>query len=89
MIPKRIADATHYLGKPKNWDADKDGDCHGLAVRVVEDNVFQSAWEPTPGELETLNAGGLVILNVVGGQPPVSVSVEMPLAASVGAQGDG
>lgn len=78
MIPKRISDATHYLGAPKGWNPEADGDCHGLAVRVVEDNVFQSAWEPTPAELAALNAGGLVVLNVVGGQPPVSLSVEMP-----------
>ncbi len=80
MIPKRISGATHYLGAPKNWDTEKDGTCHGLAVRLVEDNVWQSAWEPTPAELEVLNSGALVILNIVGGQPPVSVTVELPAA---------
>lgn len=76
MIAKRISGANLYLGAPKDWDEEKDGSCHGLAVRRVEDNVFQSAWEPTPAELAALNAGGLVVLSVVGGQPPVMLSVE-------------
>ncbi len=77
MIPKRIADATHFLGAPKNWRPEANGQCSHLAVRVVEDNVWQSAWEPTPRELELLNAGGAVVLSIVGGQPPVALSVEL------------
>lgn len=76
MISKRIVGANLYLGAPKDWDAEKDGNCHGLAVRRVEDNVYQSSWEPTPEELAMLNAGGTVILSVVGGQPPVMLTVE-------------
>lgn len=81
MIAKRIADANLDLGAPKGWDAEKDGSCHALAVRKVEDNVYQSAWEPTPTELAALNAGALVVLSVVGGQPPVMLSVEAPTAS--------
>lgn len=77
MIAKRITSATHYLGAPKGWEPEKDGDCHHLAVRI-EGNVFLSAWEPTPDELAALNAGGSVILSIVGGQPPVMLSVEIP-----------
>lgn len=53
-----------------------------LHVRVVivdgTDYIgMQSAWEPTPAELELLNKGGSVILTVLAGQmPPVSLSVE-------------
>lgn len=79
MIPQRIADATHYLGAPKGWKPEDDGNCVHLAVRVV-DNVWQSAWEPTPGELALLNAGGSIVLSVVGGQPPVMLTVEPPPA---------
>lgn len=75
MIPKRIRGATHYLGAPKGWEPDKDGTCGHLAVRVDE-NVWQSAWEPTPRELAMLNAGGSIVLSVVGGQPPVMLTVE-------------
>jgi hypothetical protein len=75
MIPRRIANATHYLGAPKGWNPETDGACGHLAVRVVG-NVWESAWEPTPAELAALNAGGSVILRVVGGQPPVMLLVE-------------
>lgn len=76
MIPKRISGATLYMGAPKGWQPEKDGNCVHLAVRVVEGNIFQSAWEPTPEELAMLNAGGSMVLSVVGGQPPVMLSVE-------------
>lgn len=76
MIPKRISGATLYMGAPKDWQLEKDGNCAHLAVRVVEGNIFQSAWEPTPEELAMLNAGGSMVLSVVGGQPPVMLSVE-------------
>lgn len=75
MIPKRITGATHYLGAPRGWEPDTDGKCGHLAVRVV-DGVWQSAWEPTPKELAILNAGGSIVLSVVGGQPPVMLTVD-------------
>jgi hypothetical protein len=75
MIAMRIAGATHRLGAPKGWDKDKDGNCGHLWVRVAG-NVFTSAWEPTPGELQALNEGGSVRLSIVGGQPPVMLDIE-------------
>lgn len=83
MIPLRITNATHYLGAPKDWKPETDGECGHLAVRVV-DNIWQSAWEPTPAELAALNAGGSVILSVVGGQPPVALGVEAALKEAEG-----
>lgn len=77
MIVARIAGANVNFGAPKNWDDARDGPCRSLPVRVV-DGSYQSAWEPTPDELLMLNAGGFVVLSVVGGQPPVCLSVEMP-----------
>lgn len=86
MITRRIAGATHYLGAPAGWQPDKDGDCGYLAIRT-EGNPRQgsgwceSAWEPTPRELEALNNGGSVILRIIGWQPPVALYVEAaPLA---------
>jgi hypothetical protein len=73
----RIAGATHYLGAPEGWQPDRDGECAHLAVRVAG-NVWESAWEPTPDELAMLNAGGSVLLSVVGGQPPVMLGVQPP-----------
>jgi hypothetical protein len=56
-----------------------------LAVRVTpftRNPFYESAWEPTPEELAHLNAGGSVILRVLGGQPPVALYVEPPAEES-------
>jgi hypothetical protein len=82
MIPRRIVGATRYLGAPKGWEPDKDGTCSHLAILdVPSDNggapVMISAWEPTPKELEALNAGAPVYLQIVGSaHPPVMVWVQ-------------
>ena len=81
MIPRRIMGASHWLGAPAGWKPDKDGDCGHLAIRTVGDprhgsGWCESAWEPTPAELEQLNAGGSIILRVVSWQPPVAIYVE-------------
>lgn len=88
MMPKRISGATATLGAPEGWNPDRDGDVRGLAVRQVVHGSMkrcESAWEPTPAELAALNAGGLVILSCVGGQPPVLLRVEMPAPDEAGA----
>lgn len=79
MIPLRITGATRYLGAPNGWEPEKDGACSHLAIRDVKDGamlVCESAWEPTPHELDLLNAGGRIVLRVAGGQPPVCLYVE-------------
>lgn len=81
MIPRRISGHTHALAAPAGWNEARDGNCATLHVRMIRDGdsvLAQSAWEPTPAELAALNAGGSVILNVVGGQPPVMITVEPP-----------
>lgn len=75
MMPRRIAGTTHVLGAPKDWNAEKDGECSRLAVRASA-QWCESAWEPTPEELAMINAGGSIILRVWGGQPPVALYVE-------------
>lgn len=84
MIPKRIAGATHNFGEPTGWNSDRNGDVFELFVRAVPHGStqrFESAWEPTPDELAILRAGGLVIVGVLGSQPPINLSVE-PLAGN-------
>ncbi len=76
MIPRRIKNATHLLRPPVDWNEARDGRCVDLAVRVNGNGDFESAWEPTPEELAVLNAGGSVVLRIVGGQPPVMLYVE-------------
>ena len=76
MIARRIAGATRRLGAPIGWDDERDGRCHALSIRDVA-GACESAWEPTPAELDILNAGGSVILRVAGGQPPVLLYAEI------------
>lgn len=80
MISKRIAGANAYPGAPLGWRPETDGHCSHLAVRVTKrgDQIqyCQSAWEPTPAELQMLNRGGQIVLTVVGWQVPVALSVE-------------
>jgi hypothetical protein len=76
MLIRHIKEATHLLGAPNGWDEKQHSKCLQLPVRVSQDGYFESAWEPTPAELQTLIAGGSIILRVFGGQPPVSLYVE-------------
>lgn len=73
MIPKRIPGANIILRPPKAHGPSGDHVAE-LAARV-DGEVIMSAWEPTPDELAALNAGGLVILQVLGPQPPVMLTV--------------
>lgn len=79
MIPRRIHGATRYLGAPRGWEPDKDGDCSHLAILDVESDYgprMISAWEPTPAELEALQSGAPVYLQIVGrAHPPVMMWV--------------
>lgn len=78
---KQVIRGYHAVpGAPKNWDPSH-GSCGGLPIRLLIDGKGQlygceSAWLPTATELEQLNAGGTVVLRVVGMQPPVSLYVE-------------
>jgi hypothetical protein len=83
MIGARIPRATRWLGAPAGWQPEEQGDCAHLAIRDMTINgdvpSMHSLWEPTPEELECLNAGGKVRLIVVGtAHPPVAVSVDLP-----------
>lgn len=72
MIQKRIAGGRTFSGCGSP-------DVRDLQVRIEEHEgspVFCSAWEPTPADLEALNAGGSVVLRVLGVQPPVALYVE-------------
>lgn len=73
MIPLRIEGATHIMLAPPG----KEGEVRDLHV-LAQDGCCVSRWEPTPGELEVLNNGGSVELWVMGGQPPVMLTVARP-----------
>lgn len=85
MIPRRIAGSTRYLGAPRNGKPDENGKCGHLAIRTSGDpehgrGFCESAWEPTPAELDVLNKGGSIILRIHGWQPPVALYGEHPEA---------
>lgn len=78
MTPGNIKGATRALGKPTNWD-DKDGECATLYVRDhrgAGPTIMQSAWYPSPEEIEQMIKGEPVILSIWGpSHPPVSLEV--------------
>lgn len=93
MLKQRIVGAMLDLGKPKDWNEERDGPCDSLPVRVMQHPgglvEMQSAWQPTPEELDTLNRGGPVILTVCSkAHPPVRLEVEEPAADAQLATGD-
>lgn len=69
MLPLRISNATRIIAETQD-------EYHALAIR---DDVLPcgspcmtSVWEPTPAELAMLNAGGAVVLRILGRSfPPV------------------
>jgi len=77
MIIGRIRGTTRVLGKSQGY--------LGLPLRDVllndtvngpETPAMQTAWEPTPAEIDAIVAGQPIILTVLGtSHPPVSLSV--------------
>lgn len=92
MKPTVIAGANANPGAPRDWDAERDGPCGNLPIKVKhrrdgEALSCESAWELEPGELDLLKAGGRVILYVAGWQVPVALRVEpAPTEAKVEAK---
>lgn len=63
------------LGKPKDWDEEKNGPCEGLPVVILEDGMY-SLWKPDEQEIDALRAGGSICLKVGShAHPPVSIYV--------------
>ena len=76
MLPLRISNATRIMAETQD-------EYHALAIRdeVFEDGTpcMTSVWEPTPAELAMLNAGGAVVLRILGRQfPPVTLETQPP-----------
>lgn len=82
MTPQKIEGATRTLGAPKDWNAERDGECGSLDILDQSAggvNMMHSVWKPTPEELAALSAGGEVRLTVFGEvHPPVAIGVLAP-----------
>jgi hypothetical protein len=74
MIPLRIEGANAIMRAPPGQEGQV-RDLHVLVVEEGDTQHFVSRWEPTPEEIEVLNAGGSVELWCMNGQPPVFVGV--------------
>lgn len=82
MIPVRIRGANHKLTAPashsmvlRNAAAPQHMACRHT-VTAEGAYLFETAWEPTLGELAALNRGGYVVLRSVFAQAPVRLTVE-------------
>lgn len=77
MLSKRHPNTTRYLGAPAGWEPDSQGPCGHLSISDIPTTAgraMESLWEPTPDELAELNAGGVVVLTIVGTtHPPVAL----------------
>lgn len=87
MIKKAILGWNAAPGAPRDWDPKIHGECGALPIRVFPPAAArnpslaqhcESAWEPTPTELEWLNQGGHLVLKVIGWQIPVALYCEPP-----------
>lgn len=81
MIPVHHPNGSP-IGAPHNWDRKRHGPCSTLSVANVQRNglrFMESLWEPTPEELEALQQGGKVVLQIEGSSHPVvSMGVSVP-----------
>jgi len=73
MQPIHIDGAKLY-GAPTNWNSAIDGPCHALPV-IREGAICTSVWTLTDRERQQVLDGQNVVLQVVGGQPPVILMV--------------
>src|SRR5258708_5690937 len=83
MRPTKTRDANKTFTKPKGWIDEIDGGCGDLEVRIEPFGArlvdFISTWKPSAEDLAHLNRGGVIELSVIGGQPPVALTVVDPV----------
>lgn len=81
MNPQPLSDATRSLGKPDDWNEERDGPCETLDIFDNIDelgrNQMISAWKPTDDELKRLNDGHFAYLHIYGTRHPV-VALHVP-----------
>lgn len=75
MNPIAFEGMTGVLGKPSDWNDERDGSCDSLPVRREEEH-FLSVWKPTLKERFALIFGWNVCLAIRGkSHPPVAINV--------------
>jgi len=68
LLPLRIPGSTHEIIQPEFKDSPNRAPNFHVKMH---NNIFYTAWEPTPSELDILVNGGKIILACVGMQPYV------------------
>jgi hypothetical protein len=94
MRPINFKGTTHYLGAPKDWNRDTQGECISLPVEITPTDDGQyaafctSVWQPDEKERKLIAAGMPVALRVWGGQPAVALYIadveELPMPTAEG-----
>lgn len=81
MNPTQHISNNRVLGAPAGWDQ-KELPVHALPITdTTLDGIacVASFWKTDPAELAALNAGGLVMLHIVGRtMPPAAIAVTEP-----------
>lgn len=70
----KLSDETRPIGKPSNWSEEIHGECVTISVHdkhTSTGNYMVTGWKPSVGELEVLNQGGHVWLEINGKEHPV------------------
>jgi hypothetical protein len=79
MNPIKFPGST-ILGAPKNWDAERDGECIGLpvAITTMPNGMAQytSVWKFTDEERARIATGENVAISCFSVQVPIMLSVE-------------
>lgn len=78
MKPIKFKEANKTYTAPKDWDAEKHGECGDLHVYEGDREgrkVVVSCWQPTKHEALRISKGEPIFLEITGGQPPVGISV--------------
>lgn len=66
----------HFVGENCNYTAPGCDDLPVYQEEVDGHIEVMSVWQPSEKDLQILNSGGVICLNVLGGQPPVALWAE-------------
>ncbi len=66
----------HFVGENCNYTAPDCLDLPAYQEKVDGRIEVMSVWQPSEKDLQILNSGGVICLNVLGGQPPVALWAE-------------
>lgn len=80
MLPHSFPEQNFTFTKPKGWTNEQCSDLNVWRGNDTEGNPqIISYWKPSKEDLDALNNGGGIYLNICGsGMPPVSLQTENP-----------